>query len=390
MINPKEMQQVARNYETKSHPLGHSLVTIGALGSHSALDITRGGIDEGFRTLVACVKGREKTYEHHRFRTRGNNYVGCITEELVLLDKWKDIVNDENLQKLSKLNTILIPHRSMEVYLKYDIIENQLRIPFLGNRELLRWEERTGPYKLEKNQDNLVKEAGLPTPMKFSSPSQIDRKVMIKSTIAIGERDFQRAGGKLSGKSVPFPVVSSPEEYEAKCQELMKRGRTDDERKIIGKNFRDATIEEYMGDEQGANPGVNLNYFYSVINDETEFMGSDKREQYRNGEEFIHIPVSLRESKVQDVLEMGERFVEATKKICPPGIIGPFALQTITSNEGEEMLVIDASLRNPGSPDTAVTPYTTYKYGEPMSLGRRIAKEIKEAILAKRLEEIVS
>lgn len=381
MIDPKEMQQVACNYELE----GYHLVTIGTLCSHSALDIARGGIDEGFRTLVVCKKGREKTYERHRYRKLGNDYVGCITEDIILLDKWEDMVSDNVLRKLSKLKTIVVPHRAMEVYLKPDLIENSLRNPMFGNRELLRWEERTGPYKLEKNQDYLVKEAGLPTPMKFSSPSQIDRKVMVKATTAIGERDFQRAGGETAGKRVPFPVVSNPEEYEVRCQELMKRGNTETEQKLIEKNFRDAPIEEFMD-----GPAVNLNYFYSVIHDDLDFMGPDQREQFKNGEEFLHRPVSLRESLMEKVYDMGEKFVEATKRICPPGIIGPFALQTISSNEEEEMLVYDVSLRIPGSPDTEVTPYTKYKYGEPISFGRKIAKEIKEAILTRRLEEIVT
>ena len=137
-------------------------------------------------------------------------------------------------------------------------------------------------------------------------------------------------------------------------------------------------------------PTVNLNYFYSVIHDDLDFMGPDQREQFKNGEEFLHRAVSLKESLMDKAYCMGERFVEATKRICPPGIIGPFSLQTISSNEGEEMLVYDVSLRIPGSPDTSATPYTTYKYGKPISFGRRIAQEIKEAILARRLKEIFS
>ncbi|UCB61505.1 MAG: DUF1297 domain-containing protein [Candidatus Bathyarchaeota archaeon] len=44
----------------------------------------------------------------------------------------------------------------------------------------------------------------------------------------------------------------------------------------------------------------------------------------------------------------------------------------------------------PGSPDIEFTPYTGYLYGRSVSFGRRIAIEIKEAILASRLEEIVT
>ena len=61
--------------------------------------------------------------------------------------------------------------------------------------------------------DYLVKLAGVPIPKKFSSPEEIDRPVMVKATKAIGKRHFERR----------FPVVRSPEEYEAKCEELVKK-----------------------------------------------------------------------------------------------------------------------------------------------------------------------
>ena len=41
--------------------------TIAVLGSHSALDICRGAKDLGFKTLVICQKGREKTYQKYYF-----------------------------------------------------------------------------------------------------------------------------------------------------------------------------------------------------------------------------------------------------------------------------------------------------------------------------------
>lgn len=376
MIDVRDMQKIASQYVLQGFPN----VTISTLGSHSALDVSRGAIDEGFKTSVICRKGREKTYEHHRFRRRGSENIGCITEEIILLDDWKDIVKEENLQKLLKSNTILIPHRSMEVYLKYDIIENQLTVPFFGNRSLLRPEERTGPYKLEKDQDYIVKLSGIPTPKKFSSPSEIDGKVIVKATSAIGERDFERR----------FPVVSSAEEYEKKCQELIQKGKTDIQRKTIEENFRAAPIEEYIPGEK-----VNLNFFQSIINSDDEpymgleLLGCDTRMQFPNGEELAHKAVSLRESLMEKAYDMGEKFVDATRKVYPPGVIGPFALQTV-ADEKENLLTYDVSLRIPGSPDTEFTPYTGYLYGEPVSFGRRIAKEIKDAILVRRLEEIVS
>ncbi len=95
---------------------------------------------------------------------------------------------------------------------------------------------------------------------------------------------------------------------------------------------------------------------------------------------------------LEQAFEMGERFVEASKKFVAPGIIGPFALQSIIipGPPKKDIVVIDVSPRVPGSPGIAATPYSKYLFGEPVSVGRRIAMEIKEAVKLDRLEEILT
>jgi len=74
------------------------------------------------------------------------------------------------------------------------------------------------------------------------------------------------------------------------------------------------------------------------------------------------------------------------------GIIGPFALQgAVVAEEGKEDIVIfDVSLRIPGSPGTFATPYTRYLYGETMSVGERIGLELRSAVEAGRLIDVVT
>jgi 5-formaminoimidazole-4-carboxamide-1-(beta)-D-ribofuranosyl 5'-monophosphate synthetase len=338
------------------------------------LDIARGAKDEGFRSLAICKRGREQTYDKYfKSRLRAKENIGCIDESIILND-WKEIIKEDIIKKLINLNTIIVPHRSLEVYLGYDVIENSLKILLFGNRALLRAEERTSPFKIEKNQDYLVKLANILTPKKFASSNEIDRPVIIKATKAIGERHFTRE----------FPIVKSAKEYELKCEEIVKRGKTEEERKAIEENFRAAPIEEYIKGEK-----INLNFFYSKVHEELELLGTDTRLQFPNGEELAHIPLSLRESLLEKALEMGRKLIEAVKKEFPQGIIGPFALQTIADGN-ENLLVYDVSFRIPGSPDTEVTPYTKYLYGQPVSFGRRIAKEIKDAIILSKLGDILS
>ena len=361
------VKNLISNYDFKN-------LLIASLASHSMLDIARGAKDEGFKTLAICRKGREKTYDKYfKSRIRLKESIGCI-DEVIILNDWKEITAENIIKRLTDSNSIFIPHRSFEVYLGYDAIENSFKVPLFGNRSLLRAEERTGPYKIEKNQDYLVKLANIPAPKKFSKPEEIDRTVIVKATKAIGERHFTRE----------FPIVSSLKEYEEKCKEVVSRGKTKEERKAIEENFRAAPIEEYIKGEK-----INLNFFYSKIHNELELLGTDTRLQFPNGEELAHIPLSLRESLLEKALEMGNKMVEITKKVFPPGIIGPFALQTI-ADENENLLVYDVSFRIPGSPDTEVTPYTKYLYGQPISFGRRIAKEIKDAIMLSRIEEVLS
>jgi len=54
MIKRSEIHNIAREY---------SDLSIGTLGSHSALEIMDGAKDEKFHTIVVCQKGREAPYK---------------------------------------------------------------------------------------------------------------------------------------------------------------------------------------------------------------------------------------------------------------------------------------------------------------------------------------
>ena len=90
--------------------------------------------------------------------------------------------------------------------------------------------------------------------------------------------------------------------------------------------------------------------------------------------------------------EAAEKILKAAREISPPGIIGPFALQTaITPGPpSEKIITFDLSLRIPGSPGTAFTPYSTYLFGRSVTFGERIVMEIKKALKLKSLDKITS
>jgi 5-formaminoimidazole-4-carboxamide-1-(beta)-D-ribofuranosyl 5'-monophosphate synthetase len=376
MIKRTQIQKIADSYDKDN-------ITIGVLGGHSGLDVCRGAKKHGFRTLAVCQKGREKTYTRY-YKTRKDGR-GCI-DETIVLDKFADITKPKVQEELRKKNTIFIHNRYFWVYFDFKDIENNFEVPIYGTRGMLKLEERDVP----NNQYYLLEKAGIRFPKILKSPKDIDRLVIVKVNEAI--RGYERA----------FFYATTFDDYTKKSGELLKK-------KMITKEaLKKAVIEEYVIGAQ-----VNFNYFYSAIDDELELMGTDTRRQtnldglirlpaneqlevlkYMSPKiiETGHIAATTKESIIEKMFILGEKFVKTTKKECPPGIIGPFALQgAIAADKGrEEMVVFDVSMRIPGSPLTRFTPHSGYLYGNSISYGERIAMEIKKAIELDKLKEIVS
>jgi len=367
---------------------GYSLdsLCVCVLGSHSALEICRGAKDEGFRTLTICQRGREKTYaKHYLSRERLGRNVGCI-DEVIVLEKFRDMVRADVQDRLRSKNAIIIPHRSLCVYLGYESLENELRVPLFGNRHLLRVEERD----VERNQYYLLEKAGIPHPRVIKDPSEIDGLVMVKAPEAV--RGFERA----------FFLASSEEEYYQKGEEMVRRGL------ISRESLERAVIEEFL-----VGSPFNFNFFYSPIDGEIELLGVDTRRQ-TNLEGILRIPATMqsevlrhiearnievghiactvRESLLERGFELAEKFQKVCEEEYPPGIIGPFALQTmiVPGPPHEEIVVYDVSVRAPGSPGTKFTPYSEYLWGETMSVGKRIAVEIRAAVKEGRINELIT
>lgn len=354
---------------------------ISTLGSHSALDVCEGAKKEGFETLVVAQKGREKTYaKSYRTRKHGAREVGVVDDVLVL-GKFKEIIQHQ--KELEK--SVFVPNRSFAVYVGYDAIEKEFNIPVFGNKYLLRAEERDA----EKNQYYLMEKAGIRMPKKFSSPEKIDRLSIVK--VSEARRSYERA----------FFLARSPEEYRERAAKMLKEG------KINEADLKKATIEEYI---VGAH--FNFNFFYSPLHGELELLGIDTRRQTNidgylrmpadaqlellkmaqpSTIEVGHIACTLRESLLEQAIDLGERFVQAVQKEYKDGIAGPFALQgAMIEDEGEKFVCFDISLRMPGSPGTRFTPYSEYHFRESISFGRRIAIEVKEAEKQGKIGEITT
>ncbi|MFQ5648037.1 MAG: DUF1297 domain-containing protein [Candidatus Aenigmatarchaeota archaeon] len=352
MIKQKDIREILKGYDKKN-------ITIGVLGDHSGLQACHGAKTCGFRTVAVCQKGREKIYSKY-YRSRGRK---GVVDDIILLDNLGEITKEEVQEELRRMNTILVHNKYFWFYCDFKGIEENFRVPIFGSRSLLRLEERETP----KNQYYLLKKAGIRFPKLFRNPRDIDRLVLVKAHEAC--RGHERA----------FFFANCYEEYLRKSEMMLKKGQ------ITHKSLENAVIEEYVLGTQ-----INFNYFYSPINREVEFMGTDTRrltnldallslpvtEQLETMRQVTpkmietgHIPCTTRESMLERAFEIGEAFVEATRTEYPPGIIGPFALQgcIVPGPPIEDIVVFDVSLRIPGNPGIRFSPHSSYLHARPIS-----------------------
>jgi 5-formaminoimidazole-4-carboxamide-1-(beta)-D-ribofuranosyl 5'-monophosphate synthetase len=364
-----------------------SRLTLCSVGSHSALEVASGARAQGLRNLIVTERGREKTYDTYYARRFDGPPRGCVDATLEV-DAFADMLDDGVQERLRRENVVFVPNRSFEVYLhqrySYAEIETRMRVPFFGNRRLLRAEERDEP----ENQYALMERAGIRYPRRIESADDIDRLVMVKAPHA--KVSFERA----------FFLVRDGEEYTRTAEQLLEAGT------VTPEGLRGAVIEEFA-----LGPTVNLNFFWSPVLGELELMGTDTRRQTnRDGfvglpfnqardlagepvrmEEAGHIAATLTESMLEKAFDLGERFVRAARESDGIGVVGPFALQcVIVSGPPKDFVCYDVSLRIPGSPGTRYTPYTSYRWGRDVSVGERIAMELVWARDQDRLAEVLT
>ncbi len=341
------------------------MTAIATLGSHCSLQVLKGAKDEGLKSILICEKKRERLYRRFNF-----------IDELILVDSFHEILDQRCNSILEKNNAILIPHGTLIAQMSSNEIES-IKIPVFGNKSILRWESD----RLLK--EKLMLEAKLNVPKSVSSPKEINKLVIAKRHGAAGGKGYFMATTEL--------------EYSKKRDNLISQG--------IIKGDNDLYIQEYAS-------GVlaYLQYFYSPLKEELEFFGVDKRhesdieglsripspQQMKMDEApsfnvIANSPLVLRESLLSEVYSMGERFVDAAKRLVSPGMNGPFCIEGVYdadakfwSFEFSARIVAGTNIFMQGS------PYSTLFYDEPMSMGRRISREVKNAESSNQIDKIVT
>ncbi|MEM1611162.1 MAG: formate--phosphoribosylaminoimidazolecarboxamide ligase family protein [Sulfolobales archaeon] len=348
------------------------MVSVAVLASHSALDILDGAKDEGLKTIAIAKIGRDRAYREFP-----------VVDKLLVLKDYIEILREDVIEELKRENSIFIPNRSFSVYVGYDAIEKSFPIPIFGNRYLLRWEERVG----ERNYYRLLDEAGIRRPKIFKI-DDVDRPVIVKMPHAI--RRVERG----------FFIASDRDDLLKKARRLAEKGV------IKLEDLENASIEELV---LGAH--FSANYFNSRVRKRLELHSFDRRIQSNlDGilrlsarkqleidieESYIevgHEPATIRESLLEKVFEIGHRFVEACSRLVPPGVIGPFSLQLIVTPD-LDLVVYDVSTRIGGGTNAYMgigSQYSKLYFRRPISIGRRIAIEIREAWEQGELERVVT
>ncbi|MCS7098601.1 MAG: formate--phosphoribosylaminoimidazolecarboxamide ligase [Candidatus Methanomethyliaceae archaeon] len=339
---------------------------IATIGSHSALQILKGAKLEGLKTILICLKKREKFY-----RSFG------LADEIVIVEDFNEILDEEIQGKMLESNAIFIPHGTLISESNLEIFEKKFKPPVFGNRGIFKWEFD----RILK--DALLKEAGIRIPQHFENIEDVDRPVIVKLPGAEGGRGYFIAKDKHDLKN--------------KLNEMIRRKLLKEDEKIF--------IQEYI-------IGVTLypHFFYSPIFKRLELLGCDRR--YETNIDAIgrisakdqleldiiptfrvigNIPLVIRESMLPEIFEYGERFVNATKKLIPPGMIGPFCLEMVCDENGE-LYTFEFSGRIVAGTNLFIdgSPYSNLLFDEPMSMGRRIAREIKIAEKEGRIEEVIT
>jgi 5-formaminoimidazole-4-carboxamide-1-(beta)-D-ribofuranosyl 5'-monophosphate synthetase len=377
-IPTKYIHEILESYDRKK-------ITVVTAASHSALQIIHGAQKEGLKTALVCDRKREKLYK---------SFQKSKPDEFIYIDEWDDFLRDNIQEELKGMNGIVVTHGSFVEYIKSENLLEYCDVPQFGNRKVLEWESDR-----QKQREWLEGKAGLKMPKHYKLDEFEEGKLAIV-----------KFGGAKGGQG--FFKIKSKDEADKILDEMKL---SENERSKI-------TIQEYI-----AGSRYYHHFFYSPLDKKREWQvkvegknvgrlelnGMDRRDETNiddlhraglNPTEMKkagirpsytvcgNIPLVMRESLLPKVFEMGEKTVKASLELFPGGMIGPFCLETFVTSDLDHV-VFEISTRIVAGTNIypAGSPYADYDWGEKaeMSMGRRIAREIKLAARTNRLKEVI-
>jgi len=385
LISRERIFEAVEGYDLKK-------AKIGMVASHSALDVCDGAVEEGFLTVGVCQEGRDKTYSRY-FKCQRDSKgraVRGVVDECWTLKKFKEMMDPKFQERLRKENVLFVPNRSFTSYVDLAEIEDNFAVPLVGTRSLLRSEERGE----EKDYYWILQQAGLPAPKKIDDPKDIDGLVIVK------------LHHKLKKLERGFFTAASAREYREKSRALLFHNV------ITEEDLAAARIEQYI-----IGPVFNLDFFYSPLENKMErieLLGVDWRfESSLDGHVRLPAPqqmtlvgaqatpeytvcghnsATMRESLIEGAFELAEKYVRVTQEHFPPGIIGPFCLQTCVDKD-LKFYIYDVAPRVGGGTNVHMSvghPYGNTTWRTNVSTGRRLAMEVRRAVETDQVKKIVT
>jgi len=356
MIKKQEILDILEGYDKDA-------LAIATVCSHSSLQIFDGARKEGFKTIGICIGAPPKFYDA---------FPKAKPDEFFVVKDYKEILSKTD--ELASKNAIVIPHGSFVEYLGADNFQ-KLRLPTYGNRRVLEWESDRDMSR------KWLEAAGIKMPRQIKNPEDIDSPMMVKYYGAKGGRGFF--------------VVKNYTDFKKRINPAEK-----------------FTIQEFV-----LGTRYYMHYFYSPIKQDgyalskgtLELLGIDRRVE-SNADEIFRIgsptelagagiyptfvvtgnlPLIVRESLLPRIFDMGERVVEKSIELFD-GMIGPFCLEAVVT-DSLELKVFEISARIVAGTNLFISgsPYSDLME-EKLSMGRRIAREIKNAKDMNLLSEVIS
>ena len=267
--------------------------------------------------------------------------------------------------ELEQRKIIIVPHGSFVAYLSLEE-HKKMRIPYFGNKAVLDWEAS------RELQRQWLTRAGLRLPRQFKTGAEIDRPVIVKLYGAPAARATCSCATRPTSRSAR----------------------------------RNSRASNYILQEYIIGVPAYIHYFYSPLTGKLEIMSMDRRYETNvdslgripaAAQEGMNVdpsyvvvgnsPLVLRESMLAEAYRMGEDVVRVSQEICPPkGLFGAFCIETIITPDAQfYVMEISARIVAGTNPFIDGSPYSYLNYSEPMSTGRRIAREIKNALLSNSL-----
>lgn len=338
-------------------------IAIATACSHSSLQIFNGARKEGFKSIGIAIREKPAFYDAFPLGR---------PDEFIVVNSYKKI--NEYAEKFYTKNAVIVPHGSFVEYMGADNFL-KLKIPTFGNKAVLEWESD------REKERQWLEGAGLKMPEIIEDARDINRPVIVKYYGAKGGRGF----------------------FIAKDYEDFKK-KIDRSKPYI--------IQEFL-----IGTRYYIHYFYSplkkdgyrVANGSLELLSIDRRDEanideaHRLGSiseleemgiqpSFVvtgNTPIVMRESLLPKAFEMGKKVVEKSHELFG-GIIGPFCLETVVTDE-LEIKVFEISARIVAGTNLYISGSPYADLIQPgLSTGQRIAQEIKMAIEEDALEEILT